>query len=182
MKKYLEAAAHDRQYAIALYRWNTQLAAAYWPEIEALEISLRNCVAQHLFPDNWIYQDQLQALTTGKFALPGERQSITRQTFGFWVYLLSNENNNKIWTPVLHKSFRSGANRRRLHTDLRNIQNLRNRIGHHESIWDLNLESLEMSFQRVFNDISGLGQAWVKPLADARQLTMAFRPQRTNAK
>jgi hypothetical protein len=176
VQRYLDQTKGDRKLAIALYRWNSSMGAALWPEIEALEISLRNAISKHMFPNGFIDGSQIKALTTGKFLIPDNANHVSDQTFGFWVYLLASENQNTIWNRGLHRSFKTKTSRRLLHRDLKIIQNLRNKIGHHEAIFSQDFQQVHRSLANVFSAIAEDAVAWVIPLEATRITVLKSNP------
>jgi len=48
LQRYLNAAGHDEQRALALYGWNIQLSEAFFPVLSAAEVCLRNTVSARL--------------------------------------------------------------------------------------------------------------------------------------
>jgi hypothetical protein len=176
---YLDKSQGSQSLALELYKWNSSLAAAYWRDIEAVEIMVRNRIARVLFPDGFISKNFLAQNTTGKYSLEVGKENIASQTFGFWTYLLSNENNNKLWSKSLHKAFIPKTNRAQLHSDLKAIQVLRNRIGHHEPIWEMANQDMEKRFERVFGAISKDAIIWQIEERKVRQAVIRQFPVRT---
>lgn len=63
---------------------------------------------------------------------------IAELKFAFWVSLLGRSYDATLWRQCLHKGFQSGRGRRRsdVHGRLNAIRRFRNRVAHHEPIYD----------------------------------------------
>jgi hypothetical protein len=64
-----------------------------------------------------------------------EGKIIAEFTFGFWRYLLTARYEASLWTPALRHAFTSGLSRRAVHDTVEHINMLRNRVAHHEPIF-----------------------------------------------
>lgn len=53
-------------------------------------------------------------------------------TLGCWVDMLDSRLEASLWIPVLHKAFAPGTDRKKLYKQLRNLNDFRNRVAHHE--------------------------------------------------
>ena len=172
---YISAASGDLERALELHVWNSLLASAYWRQIECVEIFMRQRIAAALFENGLVNREKLTSITTGLFALESENRHYSQMTFGFWTYLLSPQNANKIWTPTLHKSFQPGVSRKALHRNASELQRLRNRVGHHEAVWHLNHEDLRDKILQVLRCISDEAIEWVASTTNL-QAVLAERP------
>ena len=159
---YLNASSGNIDRALILYLWNSKVAGSYWAIVESIEVVLRYRLASALFSDGLVTQSYLDSKTTGAFKISKPAQKYTEMTFGFWTYLLSPQNANAIWTPVLHRSFQKGVSRKALHLDVSAVQKLRNKIGHHEAIWHLDHELILSKIYAVLAAISDDAVAWVE--------------------
>ena len=160
--RYLENCGGDLERALGAYLWNTQLAAGYWSLIEAVEIFTRNRLIRTHFSDGYVTSAKLKKLTTNKYSFHGQKAEVSTMTFGFWVYLLGTENANKIWNSAASKNFREKTSRSELHSNLRYIQKIRNKIGHHEAIWHLDHDLILSKIYAVLAAISDDAVAWVE--------------------
>ena len=62
---YLEAAGFDADRAVALYAWNMQLSASFYPLLSAVEICLRNRIQPRLatvFGETWWLAPELHVV------------------------------------------------------------------------------------------------------------------------
>lgn len=63
-------------------------------------------------------------------------KAVAELMFGFWSYLTDDLHEKTLWVPSLHAAFVPGADRARLHAALSALREFRNRVAHHESVFD----------------------------------------------
>ena len=141
----------------ARYAWNLALCESLYPALNGLEIALRNGIhnaATYRFGDEYWFD----SLTLGKtkdalkrvrerLALDGKKYEgatagalVSRLNFGFWVGLFDSQYEQVLWTQLLRPVFphipRSERSRNRLSRRLHTIRRIRNRVFHHEPVWN----------------------------------------------
>lgn len=158
---YLQARGGDQADALALYRWNIEVSAAFLVPLHVLEVTLRNAIVEAIegvhggtwpwsagfirsLPNprapNYSPKRDLQALcqkhqTAGKI--------IADLKFVFWEKMLTSRHQDRLWGnafPVVFPNapqvpVGSAQNRTDLRNDVEEIRKLRNRIAHHEPIF-----------------------------------------------
>ncbi len=149
---YLRQTTSDRE-ALSLYQVNGELSKHLHEVIGGFEIALRNLVARslssHLERDDW-YQcrkfmmalsaDHRNNISKVRDRLKHDKMEerpgrvISGLTFHFWVSMHDKKYRDLIWTPHLHRLWPRGENIKKVHKDLFEIRDLRNRIAHHEPI------------------------------------------------
>lgn len=67
---------------------------------------------------------------------------VSNLSFGFWAHLTDKAHERDLWIPVLHKAWPRGTNRAELDKSLRAITECRNRIAHHERLFNPRREEL----------------------------------------
>lgn len=158
---YLAAAGTERR-ALQLYTWNTAVAAAFCGPLQTIEVTLRNAVhhamaAQHgvrWFDDPMLLrpaEGHLVGEATrrlydfGKQPTPG--RVVAELSYGFWVGLFANAYDTTLWRTDLHRIFNPRIkDRRALHDTLDRLRTLRNRIAHHEPIFQ---RRLDQDYERI---------------------------------
>ncbi|MGW9348444.1 Abi family protein [Nocardiopsis flavescens] len=70
----------------------------------------------------------------GVRATPGK--VMAELSFGFWRQLTSASHEKTVWVPYLHHAYSPKANRSSIDRIIGNINTVRNRIAHHEPIFD----------------------------------------------
>lgn len=119
MDSFLRSSLGNRDQAVELYRWNSELASAYWEAIASIEVALRNLLNQKMTErqhsldrdTHWIFDDHFEL---GRHKIVGEapsqpfkeiadamrrvrknrkpmtpNQIISELSFGFWHQLVS---------------------------------------------------------------------------------------------
>ena len=164
MNSYFRTMFGNREMAVELYRWNSELASAYWEAIAYVEVALRNLInekmtlRQHsLGRDNhWIFDDFFELGRSKDSKEPPSQpfkeisdamrrvrsnrkpmtpdQIISELSFGFWHQMLSKKQ-LFLW-PGLASGFINAPSRSQSYISSLTfeIRNLRNRIGHHHRL------------------------------------------------
>ena len=176
MEKYLNACNGDTRRAMTLYRYNLRLSQEMFTLISCFEVSLRNKIDKQLtfrFGDEWlrkcilpegIFYKDIRADRTKKIITNAynELQNngkyshsnlLSAMEFGVWKYLFSNFH-YRLTGRVLLKIFpnkpRSSStvqyDNNYIFHELNYINNIRNRIAHHEPICFGKNESIDTTY------------------------------------
>lgn len=142
---------------ISRYFWNVRLCESLYPTLHYLEISLRNKIHHeavvHFSRDDWFcglfnlgtseYKCIKKALNTLRRRSKCTTASgaiIAELSFVFWVNLFNKNYDVLLYRPVLSKVFSDAPKSRRTRDSIRamldRIRILRNRVFHHEPIWN----------------------------------------------
>lgn len=156
LSTYLKAENNDLEKALELYIRNIEISAAFLVPLQGLEVSLRNSlndtIKNHYQTGDWFNQIPLnegaqkiirkvQKSVRKNQRNPQTSHVIAELPFGFWLAMLNKEYHQKLWIPFLHKSFpNAGKPRSEIHGHLDHIRIFRNRIAHHEPIFNRHLE------------------------------------------
>jgi hypothetical protein len=153
LAKYLTASEGDILGAIAIYQENTLLSEAFYTPLQCVEIALRNVLNEGMaarYGDDWLKNGRApldsDALTTIAKLRIGPNDStgtiVAELSFGFWVSLLGPRYDATLWRDALCKVVRpsKGSRRRKdIHARFNAIRRLRNRVAHHEPIFQKDL-------------------------------------------
>lgn len=167
---YLAAGDGDVAAAIALYRWNVEVSAAFVIPLHWVEVAVRNAMHARLIGhtgrvDWWAAGVALDdnglrrvADARGTLRRLGKDADVVDSvvaelSFGFWVSLLSSRYHRTIWVPALSRVF-PGRSRRDVHEDYRHVLVLRNRIMHGEPIHGRHLEADYETLCRLLGRLS----------------------------
>lgn len=153
-----------------LYIWNSKLAAACFTSIHVMEVVLRNAIAEACeakYGANWMYAhsfhnslkqnsyDELYDLTDGFSVAITTGKLIPELTFFFWQGLLAARHYNRLWKGRLFNIFPSAVrlhneqeSLKKLHDAVEHVRLFRNRIAHHEPIFNRNISS-DMNFVKT---------------------------------
>jgi hypothetical protein len=163
---------------ITNYFWDIALAEAMLPVLHGVELALRNSLhtqlTLHFGSNMWFYlpgvlePGQLGQLSTALNQLANRRTQptdghiVAELTFGFWVALISDPYQQRLWQPNRYALLKSvfpnvvGLSRQQIHRRYNLIRrDLRNRVFHHEAIWDrLNLQQDHLDIREAIRWIS----------------------------
>jgi hypothetical protein len=177
---YLSVAKGDFIAAILLYEHNTKVSEALYGVLQGLEIAFRNAchstIADGMSQPNWYDKPGLldtkeantltEAKTNisrrNKYLTPG--RVVAELTLGFWVRLLSPQYEKRLWVHHIHKAF-SGMfrkDRQAAFDRMEKIRKLRNRIAHHETIFDRNLPVDYDEIMEAIGWICPVTASWIR--------------------
>lgn len=158
---YLQARAGDRADALALYRWNLEVSAAFLVPLHVLEVTLRNAIVDAIegvhggtWPWSAGFIRSLPNPPAPNYSPTRDLQVLSRQhqtsgkiiadlKFVFWERMLTSRHQGRIWDRAFYIVFPnslqtlggSSQARSELREDIEEIRKLRNRIAHHEPIF-----------------------------------------------
>lgn len=170
---YLEACGGDVDAALALYEWNIALGQVLLHDMAHFEVALRNsydAVMSRLWEgrEHWLVDEaspvrrpimrrakageldlnriSRKAIDSARSGLPADAppgRLVSSLTLGFWVHLTDRSREAEVWRTGLYLAWPRGTDRKVLHGRLSAILRLRNRVAHHERLF--NPRSSELS-------------------------------------
>ena len=196
----------EEDFALRLYAWNTALSAAFYGPLQTLEITLRNAVNEQLtiaFGKTWYNKgdkikfdkysvDEIERAkkhwkTTKK--KEGKKNYTTDDivaniSLGFWTNLLDRDYQT-LWQSTTHKAFQNGnldknLDRGKVYFRLKAIHVLRNRIAHHEPIFDRDLEKDLSDILDILDWINHVAKVWVEEHERLSDVLAMRPPKDTN--
>lgn len=177
--------ANTKEAALELYVWNTEVSAAFYGPLQALEVTTRNAFHDQLTraygvtwwddPKAGLTPQARQHVQDARDKLRRENKPVTPSrivaelSFGFWERLLtigprhSRVNyDSTLWRPALYKAFPNvRTSRHNAHRPLPPLRNLRNRIAHHEPIFGRNLADDHQLILDVLGWMNTEARDWV---------------------
>lgn len=185
---YLVRAEGDKQRAIRLYEYNTELSEALFGVIQGLEITLRNSIHRVLQKrmgfEDWYENMHLQeteadslrearkSIEEGKPVTTG--RIIARLNFGFWVRLTASIYEKDLWVPHLHRAFPMRMMRSLLNKRLIKIKELRNQIAHHQCILKREVEIDYTELLETTKWLCPVTSIWVKDTTRVESVLSRF--------
>ncbi|MFC7292394.1 Abi family protein [Hirschia litorea] len=184
LNTYLIATNFSDQNALNLYIWNAYIGEAFHLPIQSVEIGLRNRINQALvnrYGDEWWreakflkiahsrQQEDIQLATRRiqkRQSSLSTGQLVATLSFGFWSSMLDSRYNVDIWSTELKNAFPNlpaGKDRGFLSKRVRKINDLRNRIWHHEPIFRLNLSQEYADTLELLRWICQKKHDWIRP-------------------
>jgi hypothetical protein len=155
-----QSATGDHLETAVNYLWNIALAESLFCALNAVEVALRNglhnTLTQHFGVPGWydrqglLEPNQARDVAKIKARIAGRGDPVTPDrvvselTFGFWVTILSRNYDARLWSAQhaapLKNAFlripRSKRQRQPIHQQYNDIRELRNRVFHHEPLFD----------------------------------------------
>lgn len=167
---------HDTKAALELHVWNTNLGSALFPPLQTVEIILRNRIdaelSVHFARPDWylafpsapahrdfnkykFLRDEVQS-ARNKLGRAGKNSNhppnvISQLSFGFWVAMFERSFHRDLWHPALYKVFPTlsrQTDRKTVWDALKKFKDMRNKIAHHDAIFNKNLSSFH---QEIFD-------------------------------
>lgn len=199
LHRFVVAAGSPAQ-GLRLYRWNAQVASAYWTPLHFLEVAVRNAVhdslSAHFGKPDW-FEGQV-AGTGAEWLYYSEREGVERAIaklhtlspgkvvaelhFGFWVGLLSgryvpppNRGNgadyhNLVWVKGGVGRKFGGAKRGVIYKRLNRLRRFRNRIAHHEHLMEENLDLVSQDIDETLKLLDPATATWVRAMSDVKRV------------
>jgi hypothetical protein len=166
--------------AIRLYAWNTEVSAALWGPLQALEVACRNAMHRELAGrfgrTDWWHASTLELHRIGQESVadaeatlrrrgrpPSDGAVVAELSWAFWVALLAPRYEATLWTPALRHAFPSYSGRRGdLHKPLDYLRTLRNRVAHHEPIFSRDLRADLFGIHKQLRYVCADTAEWVQ--------------------
>jgi len=193
LQRFVTAAGGNAR-ALRLYRWNAQVASAFWTPLHFMEIAVRNAVHDAMAEsssDPWWFRDGVN-LDGAAWLYPFEREGVAKALlklhapltpgkavaelhFGFWVGLLSGryvpgdggaDYHDLIWVKGGVSRKFGGAKRGVVHKRLDRLRRFRNRIAHHEHLLDANLDVIAADIDSILRTLCPDTAQWVRAMSD----------------
>src|SRR4051794_29263768 len=179
---YRAACAGDLGAAIKLYHWNGELSAAFGTTLGDVEVIARNAMHRQLTAwsartrgeERWylnpapafllppamddIAKARSRATRNGRSETPGG--VVAELNLGFWRYLLARRYDRGLWHPCLHRAF-PGQPRATVFAAVDRLLDARNRIAHHEPMYNRPVPELFDTSLRVLAWIDPVARDWV---------------------
>ncbi len=163
-RSFLAACGRDHDVAVALYRWNAEVSGSLLEVMHHVEVLLRNAIDRQFpatppnerisicLPSVWLtdpaivedrgrerVNDAIERLTHNESRETRDRV-VAALSFGFWGALFTGRYDD-LWRTHLYRAFPNGDGRRKqVNSLVQRIGRVRNRVAHHEAIFDFKLE------------------------------------------
>lgn len=183
-RTYLQPAGFDQNRALRLYLWNVAVGQSFHFPLQSAEVALRNVVhsaLQSRFGPDWWQDAGCRAVLDPSAivdmtkaadrhrrkynAEPSTAQIVASMTIGFWASLLKRRYDRPIWDHEAARAFPHLAFPDTIGTVHRlamDVQELRNRIFHHEPLIGRNLTADYSDVIRLIGWICDDTRAWVR--------------------
>lgn len=160
--RYIQTCQDDTKAALGLYQWNLEISAAFFVPLQMLEVTIRNAISEAIeaaYGSTWTHNQgfisSLKILKKGfsprhhLTQVAGEfgssDKAIAELKFIFWQMMFVAGHDATIWNSHLRVAFPNLGDgtvqqiRGAFHEGLGTLRTLRNRIAHHEPIFERDL-------------------------------------------
>lgn len=182
-------AGEDHAAAMRLYEWHAVLGMASFGLIHHFEVLVRNSIDRTLgyrqpqspISDTWLTDfDVLRPngirQVINAIDLLGKGRQMTRGgivaalSFGFWADLFGRRY-EELWRHRLHLAFpHATVTRKALSGRMRRIQNFRNRVAHHDSLFDQHIPALFGEMLEIAGWIDPEARVWLEAQTGAVEI------------
>lgn len=181
LSTYKNAMNSNLEKAIRLYQWNADISGAFLPVLQVLEVTIRNAIAEAIelvYGPNWASEqsfilslpdnkEQRQPLQKAARKHPGSTgKVIAEMNFIFWQKMFTRRFAGNIWNTHFSHIFPNTSTATvsisTLYNELDSIRRLRNRIAHHEPIFNRNLADDLDQILRIISYRNSSASDWVK--------------------
>lgn len=196
--RYLPAAHSDLPLVFRFYLWNTTLCEAFHLSLHFAEVVARNALHRHLektLGSQWFTAttflrllDQSNSNNLAR-ACRDERQQhgsrftahhvVSALTFGFWQHLTTKRFKHMLWSQGVNAAFPNApalVDRQALHDRLETVRRWRNRIAHHNAIFDKGPTRHHYQTLELINWVCPVTASWVQSMSTVPQ-AVNLRPK-----
>ncbi|UWZ50092.1 Abi family protein [Dactylosporangium matsuzakiense] len=160
---YRQDVGGDLRKAFELYEWNARMGATFWRTLGHVEVLVRNAMHDQLTTwslqqhgeSRWyldpggIFTDKTtESIEAAVQKLRAKRRDettgrvVAELSWGFWRFLLISSYDRSLWLPCLRHAWPAHSLRQTLYDPMDRLNDLRNRIAHHEPIYNRPLRDL----------------------------------------
>ena len=177
------------EFAIELYEWNAKLSASFILPLHIYEVTLRNAISEAIemrYGADWpinpaflnsISWNQKKDLAAAASNYTTVGKVLPELKLVWFENMLKNNYNQRIWVPYIKTVFPHSAGpdedtiRDALKNDCFFIRKLRNRIAHHEPIFNQpNLTNLLPAIIKAIDWRCAISKAWLSNLEEVTRL------------
>ncbi|MGN6372233.1 MAG: hypothetical protein ACTHM1_04490 [Solirubrobacteraceae bacterium] len=196
LSTYVEHCDGDVNAAIAMYRWNAAITAAFWEPVGHLEVALRNTIDARLAArhnrlerqGSWLDDPERELSDRARLDIASARdrvkqkgkrasdgQTISELSFGFWRFLVAKKLTG-LW-PDLASGFPHAPDRQLATVEgpLARLHVFRNRLAHHQRVWSHAPEERYGDLLALAGYIDPALPAWISATSTVPQ-TLTDRP------
>lgn len=139
---YFEVALRNAYDHVIRERWNRDEHWLFDPSSPVNIHIPRHTRAGASFDANALNRNLIAEASHGHRGKLSPDSTIANLSFGFWAHLTDKAHERALWIPYLHHAWPAGTNRATLDSAIRSIGLCRNRIAHHEHLFDPKDDSL----------------------------------------
>ncbi len=195
LDRYLAASHRNKRLALALYRWNAEVSGALMVPLSLCEVVLRNSIAEaieNVYGAHWFVSggglersiprprvgyNPFNDLVRARAGHSTAGKVIPELKFMFWVSMLTSRHDNRLWNqsiktvfPNLPARWAPAISRKVLHDQVETVRILRNRIAHHEPIFERDIMADYQRFRTIVYWRSREAATWMDGIESVTSL------------
>lgn len=183
-------------YSFELYEWNAKVSALFLLPLHVCEVVIRNAVAESIerkYGTSWeknnsfiitltsSYQKELRNISK-KYSTTGK--VVAAMNFIFWQTMFTSRFDTDIWNSLIYQALPNlpvGTTSKNARSDvykkLENLRKLRNRIAHHEPIFQKALQTYHDDIVCLIGYRCNETAQWISGLTNELVLLINSKPQ-----
>lgn len=183
LTRYLARCNGDLASALALYESNVKLSEAFYTPLQCVEVCLRNTIYVRMaatYGTDWMINGVPPLTESSRTMIAEAIRQLQRSTdqpstdaivaelkFAFWVGMLGPRYDQNLWRLTLYRGFSNGGNRKRsiVHHRFDMIRRFRNRVAHHEPIFERDLRRTHSEIIEAIGWMCSDTAAWTEHLS-----------------
>ena len=175
--------ASDTTDVLNLYLWNAEMSGALLFPMQLCEVTIRNAVSQAIasaYEEDWpwnqsfvgsLADNEKKSLKEGigKFVPPMTGRVVAAMTLNFWEKMFTARHDDRIWNqnltvvfPNLDPDLSVADARKRIYDFMQAVRTLRNRIAHHEPIFNCDIDGNYKKIQWLIGIRCEKTAAWME--------------------
>lgn len=177
--------ASDTTDVLNLYLWNAEMSGALLFPMQLCEVTIRNAVSQAIasaYEEDWPWnqafvrslannekQDLSKGISTFEHSPSMTGKVVAAMTLNFWEKMFTARHDDRIWNqklrvvfPNLDPGLTVADARERIYGFMNDVRTLRNRIAHHEPIFNCDINGNYKKIQWLIGIRCEKTAAWVE--------------------
>ena len=141
---------------------------------------MRKSRGGQLLDSNHINRKQIDQAKNTLGSKAAADQVLSSMTLGFWTHMTDRTHERDLWIPCIHHVWPKGTNRVELHRKIQTINTLRNRVAHHEHLFNPGDTSLlptkvDEIILHLFRQLCPEAAEWLYPVNRPTPLALFFK-------
>lgn len=189
-----EKATTDDNHALALYQWNAEISGEFLPILQICEVTIRNSISEAIekvYGVNWPWNKTFfyslpntkhgynarkdLTIIIDKFTTVGK--IIPELKFYFWQKMMTSRHDSRIWDLHFDQTFPNmglpqktiSQKRKIIFDNLEKIRIFRNRIAHHEPIFNRPLNDDYKTIESIVSFRCSTTSDWLKNIEKVKE-------------
>lgn len=190
---YLQATTGTPTDPLELYAWNARIYAAFMLPVHFVEVAIRNAAdetIQAVYGSRWPWSAGFERSLSNpplgynprkdlfgtRSKHPSTGKVVADLRFMFWQTMFTASHQQRLWDPDICTAFANTSItsakhlRNKIHADLERIRQLRNRLAHHEPVFNRDLQADLDAMLELIHLRSPETAQWVRAMEEVTTL------------